>query len=308
MTAYVARRVLWMIPSLLVVFTLTFLVVHATPGSPWDESEKPLSEAVKTNLAKQYHLDDPLPKQYVDYLLNALHGDFGPSYRSVERSVSEIVAATLPVSAQLGLLSMLFALVFGIPLGVVAALKRNTWVDVTASLVTVTGISTPPFVRVSLLVIVFALALPWLPTGGWEGIWDVRIIIPTVAIGLGPAALLARYTRSSLLEVLPQDYMRTARAKGLREWVVVVRHALKNALIPVVTVAGVTLANVITGAFFVERIYGVPGIGRQFVDSVTGRDYPLLLGIVLVFAVLISVVNLLVDLSYGLLDPRVRYQ
>src|SRR6266851_1841102 len=149
MTAYVARRVLWMIPSLFVVFTLTFLVVHATPGGPWDESEKPLSDAVKANLARQYHLDDPLPKQYVDYIMNALHGDFGPSYRSVERSVSEIVLATLPVSAQLGLLSMLFALVFGIPLGALAALKRNTWVDFTASLVTVTGISTPPFVRVS---------------------------------------------------------------------------------------------------------------------------------------------------------------
>lgn len=308
MTAYVARRVLWMIPSLFVVFTLTFLVVHATPGGPWDESEKPLSDAVKANLAKQYHLDDPLPKQYLDYVVNALHGDFGPSYRSVERSVSEIVQATLPVSAQLGLLSMLFALVFGIPLGVLAALKRNTWIDFAASLVTVTGISTPPFVRVSLLIVVFSLALPWLPTGGWEGIWDVRVIIPTVAIGLGPAALLARYTRSSLLEVLPQDFMRTARAKGLSEWSAVVGHALKNALIPVVTVAGLTLANVITGAFFVERIYGVPGIGRQFVDSVTGRDYPLLLGIVLVFALLISVVNLLVDLSYGLLDPRVRYQ
>ena len=297
-----------MIPSLFVVFTLTFLVVHATPGGPWDESEKPLSDAVKANLARQYHLDDPLPKQYVDYIVNALHGDFGPSYRSVERSVSEIVLATLPVSAQLGLLSMLFALVLGIPLGALAALKRNTWVDFTASLVTVTGISTPPFVRVSLLIVIFSLALPWLPTGGWEGLWDVRIIIPTIAIGMGPAALLARYTRASMLDVLPQDFLRTARAKGLRESSVVVGHALKNALIPVVTVAGVTLANVITGAFFVERIYGVPGIGRQFVDSVTGRDYPLLLGIVLVFAILISVVNLLVDLSYGLIDPRVRYQ
>jgi len=308
MTAYIARRVLWMIPSLFVVFTLTFLVVHATPGGPWDESEKPLSDAVKANLARQYHLDDPLPKQYVDYIVNALHGDFGPSYRSVERSVSEIVLATLPVSAQLGLLSMLFALVVGIPLGALAALKRNTWVDFTASLVTVTGISTPPFVRVSLLIVIFSLALPWLPTGGWEGLWDVRIIIPTIAIGMGPAALLARYTRASMLDVLPQDFLRTARAKGLRESSVVVGHALKNALIPVVTVAGVTLANVITGAFFVERIYGVPGIGRQFVDSVTGRDYPLLLGVVLVFAILISVVNLLVDLSYGLIDPRVRYQ
>ena len=308
MTTFIVRRVLWMIPSLLVVFTLTFVFVHATPGSPWDESEKPLPEAVKQNLAKQYHLDDPLPKQYLDYLASALHGDLGPSYRSVERSVSEIIAATLPVSAQLGLASMLFALLVGIPLGTLAAVKHNTWIDYTASLITVSGLATPPFVRVSLLVVALSLGVAWLPTGGWNGIWDVRAIIPTLAIGLGPAAILARYTRSSLLEVLGQDFIRTARAKGLSELWIVVRHAMKNALIPVLTVAGVTLSNVITGAFFVERIYGVPGIGRQFVDSVTGRDYPLLLGIVLIFAILISVVNLLTDISYGYADPRIRYR
>jgi len=308
MTTYVLRRLLWVLPSLFVVFTLTFILVHATPGSPWDESDKPLPEAVKQNLAHQYHLDDPLPKQYVDYLANVLRGDFGPSYRSVERSVSDIIGATLPVSAQLGLASMLFAIVVGVPLGALAAVKHNTWIDYVSSLITVTGLATPPFVRVSLLIVFFSIALGWLPTGGWEGIFDSRAIIPILAIGLGPAAILARYTRSSLLEVHGQDFIRTARAKGLTETAVVVRHAMKNALIPVVTVAGVTLANVITGAFFVERIYSVPGIGRQFVDSVSGRDYPLLLGIVLVFALLISLMNLLVDLSYGFLDPRIRYR
>jgi ABC-type dipeptide/oligopeptide/nickel transport system permease component len=308
MSIYVLRRLLWVLPSLFVVFTLTFILVHATPGSPWDESDKPLPAAVKENLARQYHLDDPLPKQYVDYLVNVLHGDFGPSYRSVERSVSDIIGATLPVSAMLGLGAMLFAIVVGVPLGALAAVKHNTWIDYVASLITVTGLATPPFVRVSLLIVFFSIALGWLPTGGWEGIFDVRAIIPILAIGLGPAAILARYTRSSLLEVHGQDFIRTARAKGLTETAVVVRHAMKNALIPVVTVAGVTLANVITGAFFVERIYSVPGIGRQFVDSVSGRDYPLLLGIVLVFALLISLVNLLVDLSYGFLDPRIRYR
>ena len=308
MTTYILRRVLWMIPSLLIVYTLTFLLVHATPGGPWDESEKPLPEAVKANLDRQYHLDDPLYKQYVDYLVNALQGDFGPSYRSVERSVTDIVAATFPVSAQLGVLAMLFALIVGIPLGALAAVKRNTWIDFTASLITVTGLATPPFVRISLLIVVFSLALPLFPTGGWEGIWDTRVILPTVALGMGPAAILARYTRSSLLEVFTQDFMRTGRAKGLGEGTLVFRHAMKNALIPVVTVAGVTLANVITGAFFIERIYGIPGIGRQFVDSVTGRDYSLLLGLVLLFALLISVVNLLVDISYALIDPRIRYR
>jgi oligopeptide transport system permease protein len=308
MTIYVLRRLLWMIPSLFVVFTLTFLVVHATPGGPWDEGEKPLPEAVKANLDRQYHLDDPLYKQYLDYLGNALHGDFGPSYRNAARSVSEIVQATLPVSAQLGAAAMAFALLVGIPLGALAAVKRNTWIDFVASLITVVGIATPPFVRVSLLIVALSISLRWLPSGGWEGIFDVRMIIPTLAIGMGPAAILARYTRSSLLEVLSEDYMRTARTKGHTEVGVITRHAMKNALIPVVTVAGVTLSNVIIGAFFVERIYGIPGIGRQFVDSVTGRDYPLLLGIVLVFALLISLVNLIVDVSYGFLDPRIRYR
>lgn len=308
MTAYIFRRLLWMIPSLIAVYTLTFLLLHATPGSPWDESEKPLPAAVIANLNKQYHLDDPLYKQYLDYLSKVLRGDFGPSYRSVERSVSEILQAALPISMQLGLTSMLFAIIVGIPLGTLAAIKQNTWIDFIASLTTVTGIATPPFVRVTLLILFFSLFLKWLPTGGWNGLFDSRVIIPTIALGSGPAALLARYVRTSLLEVMHEDYMRTARAKGLTERAMVIHHALKNALIPVVTVAGITLANVITGSFFIETIYDVPGIGRQFVTSVTGRDYPLLFGIVLVFAFLISLMNLVVDVSYAFLDPRIRYQ
>ncbi|MEP7198835.1 MAG: ABC transporter permease [Chloroflexota bacterium] len=308
MFAYILRRLLYLVPTMLAVYTLTFLFVHATPGSPWDETDKPLPASVKENLRKQYHLDDPLYKQYWDYLTNAVSGDFGPSYRNVERSVSEIIQAALPISVQLGLVSTLFALVVGIPLGVIAAVKQNTWIDYVASLISVTGIATPPFVRVTLLIVLLSLTVKWLPTGGWNGVFDARIIIPMIAIGIGPAAILARYMRSSLLEVLNQDYMRTARAKGLTQPAMVIKHAMKNALIPVVTVSGVTLTNVITGAFFVERIYDVPGIGRHFVDSVSGRDYPLLLGITLVFALIILVMNLIVDLSYGFLDPRIRYQ
>lgn len=308
MTQYILRRLLWMIPSLLVVYTITFLLVHATPGGPWDESEKPLPAAVKENLKKQYHLDDPLYKQYVDYLLNVLRGDFGPSYRSVERTVSDIIQATLPVSVQLAVTSTLFALVVGIPLGTIAAIKQNTWIDFVTSFISVIGIATPPFVRVTILIVALSISLGLLPTGGWNGLFDSRIIIPTIAIGMGPAAILARFMRSSLLEVLRQDYLRTARLHRLTETGVVIRHAMKNALIPVVTVIGVTLTNVITGAFFVERIYEIPGIARQFIDGVTGRDYPLLLGITLLFALLITLTNLLVDISYGFLDPRIRYQ
>lgn len=308
MTTYILRRLLALVPTLLAVYTITFLFVHATPGSPWDGGDKPLPPAVKKQLDKQYHLDDPLYKQYFDYLFNALQGDFGPSYRNVERSSSEIIAATLPISIQLGLVSTLFALAIGIPLGTLAAVRQNTWVDYLTSLITVMGIATPPFVRVTLLIILLCITFKWLPTGGWNGVFDGRIIIPMIAIGSGPAALLARYMRGSLLEVLNQDYMRTARAKGLTEAMTIAKHAMKNAMIPVVTVTGVTLTNVITGAFFVESIYDVPGIARQFVNSVNGRDYPLLLGITLLFAVLILVMNLLIDVSYGFLDPRVRYQ
>ena len=308
MTNYIIRRVLALFPTLFIVFTLTFLFVHATPGGPYDQSEKPLPAAVKENLRKQYHLDDPLPKQYLDYIVAALHGDFGPSYANTQRNVSEIIQATLPVSLQLGLVSLLLALVIGLPLGILAAVKQNTWIDYIVSLISVTGIATPPFVRVSLLIVLLTLTFKWLPTGGWEGVFDKRIIIPSLAIATGPAALLSRYARSSMLEVLNQDYMRTARAKGLTPFSTITRHALKNALIPVVTVSGITLTNIITGAFFVERIYDVPGIARQFVDSTSGRDYPLLLGIVLVFAFLIAATNLLVDISYGFLDPRIRYQ
>jgi len=308
MTNYIIRRTLALFPTLFIVFTLTFLFVHATPGGPYDQSEKPLPAAVKENLRKQYHLDDPLPKQYFDYIAAALHGDFGPSYANTQRNVSEIIRDTLPVSVQLGVVSLLLALVIGLPLGILAAVKQNTWIDHLASLVSVTGIATPPFVRVSLLIILLSLTFKWLPTGGWNGVFDGRIIIPSIAIATGPAALLSRYVRSSMLEVLNQDYMRTARAKGLTRFATITRHALKNALIPVVTVSGITLTNVITGAFFVERIYDVPGIARQFIDSTSGRDYPLLLGIVLVFAFLIAVTNLLVDISYGFLDPRIRYQ
>jgi len=308
MTNYIIRRILALFPTLFIVFTLTFLFVHATPGGPYDQSEKPLPAAVKANLAKQYHLDDPLPKQYFDYLTALFHGNMGPSYNNTQRTVSDIIGDTLPVSVQLGVVSLLLALVLGLPLGIIAAVKQNTWIDYVASLVSVTGIATPPFVRVSLLIVLFSLTLKWLPTGGWNGVFDGRIIVPSLALATGPAALLSRYVRSSMLEVLNQDYMRTARAKGLTKYATIMRHALKNALIPVVTVSGVTLTNIITGAFFVERIYNVPGIARQFVDSTSGRDYPLLLGIVLVFAALILITNLLVDISYGFLDPRIRFQ
>src|SRR5262245_30565184 len=217
MSAYILRRVLWAIPSLLVVYTLTFVLMHSTPGGPWDESEKPLPANIIANLNRQYHIDDPLWKQYVVYLWDALHGDLGPSYRSLERDVTTIIRDTLPVSLQLGLAALLLALLIAVPLGVVAAVKQNTWIDFAASLAAVIGLATPPFVRVALLIVLCSLVLRWLPTGGWGGLLDARAIIPVVALGVGPGAVLSRYVRSSLLEVIRMDYTRTARAKGLPE-------------------------------------------------------------------------------------------
>jgi oligopeptide transport system permease protein len=259
---------------------------------------------VLERLNAAYGLDDPLWKQYFSYLWGVLHGDFGPSFGSQTRSVSEIIADTFPISFALGLVAMTIAVVIGVSLGVIGSLKHNSLADYVTSFIAIIGISTPSYVLVSLLVLIFASQLGWLPTGGWEGIFSVNIIIPAFALSLYPAAVLARYTRSTMLDVLNADYVRTARAKGLSQRSVVIRHALRNAFIPVLTVSGIILADVITGSFFVESIYSVPGLGRYFVSSITERDYPVILGTVLLFGFVVSVMNLIVDLLYPLLDPR----
>lgn len=308
MTRYAIRRLLMLIPILLVVYTLTFLVIHATPGGPWDiETDRVLPESFAQTLKAKYHLDDPLWKQYVDYLWGVLHGDFGPSYFST-LSVADIIREFWPVSIQLGLVAMALALITGIPLGTLAALKQNTLWDFGVTALTLGLVSTPSYVMITLLIIIFSVSLHWLPGGGWDGLLSSRAIIPVFALALGPAATLARYTRASLLEVLRMDYVRTARAKGLSEQLVIVRHVLKNAFIPVATVAGLALAGTIDGSFFVETIYRVPGIGRYFVTSIGARDYPVILGLALLFAALIALMNLLVDLLYGFLDPRITYK
>lgn len=307
MGAYLLRRLLLAIPTIAIVYTVAFLLVHATPGGPWDNAEKPLAPQVIENIRIKYHLNDPLWKQYLLYLNDALHGSLGPSYVNTARDVSEIIADFFPVSIQLGAVAMLFAVVVGIPLGTLAAVYRNTPVDYAAIGVVVTGISIPNYVMATILVTTLAVWLHWLPTGGWGGVWDIRILIPTVAIGFRPATTLARYLRTSLLEVLGQDYIRTARAKGLAGRKIIVRHALRNALVPIATISGILVADVITGSFFVETITRVPGIGRYFVTATTGRDYPVLLALALLFGVIIITMNILVDLSYAALDPQVRY-
>lgn len=305
--AYIIRRVLFLFPTLLVIYTLTFFLIHATPGGPWSQGDKPVPPVVLKRLNAAYGLDDPLWKQYVNYLWNILHGDFGPSFTSRSRTVTDIISETFPVSLKLGLLAMTIALLIGIPLGIIGALKHNTLLDYLSGFVAIVGVSTPSYVTVSLFVLLFANTLHLVPTGGWGGIFSTKALIPAFALALYPAAVLARYTRASMLEVLSADYVRTARAKGLGETSVIVRHAVRNAMLPVLTVSGIILADVITGSFFVETVYQVPGIGRYFVDSITGRDYPVILGTVLLLGAVVSVMNLIVDLMYPLLDPRMSH-
>ncbi|HKV43212.1 MAG TPA: ABC transporter permease [bacterium] len=307
MGTYLARRLLLAVPTIAIVYTVAFLLVHATPGGPWDNAEKPLAPQVIENLKSKYHLNEPIWTQYLLYLRDAAHGSLGPSYVNTTRDVSEIIADFFPVSIQLGGVAMLLALAVGIPLGTLAAVYRNTPIDYAAVGLVAVGISIPNYVMATILVTVLAVYLHWLPTGGWGGVLDVRIIIPALAIGFRPATTLARYLRTSLLDVLNQDYIRTARAKGLAGGIVIIRHGLRNALIPVATVSGILVADVVTGSFFVETITRVPGIGRYFVTATTGRDYPVLLALALLFGVIIITMNILVDLSYAALDPQVRY-
>jgi ABC-type dipeptide/oligopeptide/nickel transport system permease component len=296
-----------MIPTLLGIYTLTFLLVHATPGGPWNLGGRPLPPAILERIKERYHLNDPLPKQYVDYLANALEGDFGPSYRHQERTVSQVLGHSLLISLQISVVSIFLAVMLGIPLGIVSAVRQNTWVDYTATLISIAGATIPPYVIAVLFVLVFAVSLGLFPTSGWNGLFDRRAILPIAVLCIGAMARFARYTRASMLDVLNEDYMRTARAKGLRELVILIRHALRNAFIPVVTVGGILLADTIIGSFFVETIFAVPGAGYYYVEAVLARDYPLILASTLVYSVILLFSNLLVDVSYALLDPRVRY-
>lgn len=308
MRIYILQRLLMFIPVMFAVYTLVFIVMHATPGGPWDNMERPLPAAVLNNLQAKYGLNEPLWKQYVSYLWGIVtRFDFGPSLKG-GRDANTVIRDTFPVSLQLGLAAFVVALVAGIALGVVAAVRQNSWLDYLTMLFSVIGVSTPAYVITTLLIVVLAIQLRLVPTGGWGGLWDVRALIPVVTLALGPTALLARYTRASLLEVIGADYVRTARAKGLRARFIILRHALPNALIPVLTLSGPMLANLITGSFFVESISQVPGLGRFFVRTVLDLDYPLLIATTLLYAAVIWVMNFLVDVLYTYLDPRVRYR
>ena len=353
MLQFIIRRVLWAIPVLLLVAFFTFALVRAIPGGPFDfAGDKSLPPSVVANIEAKYHLNDPMWQQFCSYMIGdticrpgddsgqaskgVILGDLGPSFRYRGRTVNDIIATALPVSFQLGIMAMILGISIGIPFGVMAALKHNTWADYSLTFVAILGVSISNVVLGPLLIWVFALKLGWFPVATWAAeplfagvaqkyiaaseqipMWVNMIpkptadffmhaALPVFALGTGLSAVITRMTRGSLLQVIREDYIRTARSKGLRERAVVVRHALKNSLIPVVTILGPMFAAVLTGTFVVELIFAIPGLGRHFVQSIGNRDYPVVLGTTLLYGVAIVFANMMVDITYAWLDPRVR--
>ena len=305
MSRYIIRRLLLLIPVLFFISVITFALAHAVPGGPFDR-EKPLPAEIIANLNKYYGLDQPVWKQYVKYVSDiVLRFDFGPSYKSRVRGVNDIFRDHLPISAQLGLAGLAIALIMGVPLGIIGALKQNTMWDYLSMAMAVFGVSVPGIVLGPLMILLFALALKWLPVAGWGT--PAQMVMPALALGLREAAIIARLTRASMLQVIREDYIRTARAKGLSERVVMVRHALKNAFIPVATILGPMFAVLVTGTFIIEQIFAIPGLGKYFITSITNRDYPVVMGTILLYAVFLVLANLAVDITYAFLDPRIRY-
>lgn len=305
MIRFVVRRILWLIPVLLFVSLITFTLMHITPGGPWDK-EKAVAPQVMANLNARYNLDKPAWQQYVIYMTGVVRGDLGPSFTYQDRSVTQIILGGLPNTASLGLLAALVAIVIGVPLGTIAAMRQNSLVDYIALGFGTVFASVPSFVLGFVLIIVFALTLHLVPTSGWGK--PVNYVLPALTLGLNQAALLTRITRASVLDVSRQDFMRTARAKGLREFLLIRRHLLKNALIPVVTVLGPILAFLIVGSLIVESIFSIPGIGRLLVQGISQRDYSLIMGTTLVYAFVIAALNLVVDILYAFIDPRITYR
>ncbi|HZP56487.1 MAG TPA: ABC transporter permease [Dehalococcoidia bacterium] len=318
MLGYTVRRILWVIPVLWAVATITFFLMHAVPGGPFTQ-DKNVPPAVNEALNRRYHLDQPLWKQYTLYLWDASHGDLGLSFQG-DRDVSKLLRDGFFVTAQLGIMGFLVAAIVGMTLGVLSALNQNGPLDYLGVVFATVGASVPNFIMGAFLVVVFSVNLHWLDSLGWGGpiqfkdIFDPsaynwhKLIIPVVAVSVLPAAFIARVTRASMLEVLNQDYVRTARAKGLAEMRVIVRHSIKNAMIPVLTVMGPIAAALVTGSFIIEQMFSIPGVGRAFVTAVGRRDYAMIMGSALFYTLIVTIANLLVDLSYAIVDPRIRYR
>lgn len=304
MVRYFAKRLGLMLVALFLIILVTFVIMHAVPGGPFT-SDRNLSEEVEAALNAKYHLDDPLPKQFFDYLKGLLHGDFGPSYKLTGKTVNDFIANGFPVSGKLGGITIIFVVLASIPMGILAAVKNGKWQDMLVMAVATIGVTIPSFVIASMLIYIFSFRMGALPSFGldsWKG-----YILPVITLGGYSVSYLARQMRSSLLEVMGQDYIRTARAKGLAEPKVIFKHALRNALIPVITVLGPTVANLLTGSFVVEKIFAVPGLGVHFVNSVSMRDYTTIMGVTVFYATFLLAMVFIVDVFYCLIDPRIKY-
>ena len=304
MSRYIIKRLLWIIPVLFAVSVITFTLMHAVPGGPW-EREKPVSASIQAALNVKYGLDDPVPIQYVRWVGNLLQGNLGPSYAFADRTVNDIVGEGLMTTLQLGLMAFALSVLVGIPLGIFAALGHNRGPDYVSTGISVIGIAMPSFVLAILLILVFSVALHWFPTSGWKG--PAYWVLPTIALAGFPIAVIARYTRASMLEVTKKDYIRTAQSKGVGGRDVVSRHMIRNALIPVITILGPTLAFLVTGSFIIETVFGIPGVGRYYVTSIFQHDYGVLMAMTILYAFAVAFLNVVVDVLYAFIDPRIRY-
>lgn len=305
MMKFILKRLFWGIPVLWAVATVTFIIMHIVPGGPFDE-EKQLPPEIKANIEQKYHLDKPLSAQYLLYLANLLKGDLGPSYKYPGRDVSEIISDTFPASMELGLIAFITSLLTGVSAGIVSAISKeqNIWIDKTSMTLAIAGVSIPNFVLAVLLVLILSHTFRILPPALWEG-WQYTIL-PALSLAAAPAAYMARVMRVTFLSILREDYLRTCYAKGLPVRKILFKHALKNAITPIVTFSGPLLAGLITGSFVIEYIFSIPGMGKYFVTAVINRDYPLIMGVTIVYAVIIVLANLIVDILYSMLDPRVK--
>lgn len=310
MIRYITIRILWLFPTIITIAAVVFVIMHATPGSPFGGAVANMRPEDIARMEKHYGYDKPLPVQFGKYVWQAAQGDFGESYSRRPQKVGTIIRRTFPVSFHLGVMGLVFATVGGLTLGVLAAVNQNGLTDYFSVTLAVLFFSVPNFVLGFLLLLLFVFWIPgwtgleFFNIGGWESPRDW--ILPTIALGAGPLAIIARYTRSSMIDVIRSDYVRTARAKGLAEQKVILKHVLKNALIPVVTLLGPLLAALATGSFFVEQIFAIPGMGKFFVTSMQAKDQPMILGVVLIYGVFLAIMNLFVDVIYGIIDPRIR--
>lgn len=303
MLRYILKRLLIMLITLWIIISLTFILMVSIPGSPFN-SESSSNETVQANLEAHYNLDKPYYVQYLLYIKSIATFDFGPSIKQPAHSVNDLLGRGFPISFELGIITIIVAVLSGITLGVFAALRHNGMIDYLAMGIAVLGISIPNFVLATLLIQQLAVNLELLPVATWSS--PAHMVLPTLALATGPMAIIARLTRASMLEVLTQDYIRMARAKGLYPWKIIVKHALRNALMPVVTILGTLVASILTGTFVIEKIFAIPGMGKYFVDSINQRDYPVIMGTTVFYSVFLIVMLFLVDIAYGVLDPRIK--